>query len=149
MNSCHKLHSSQCGFGLLEALVALVLLSSVGFTLLAWVQQNLDTTYRLREFYIEQEARRVALDWVRTLNPMDSPEGETRHRHLRIHWKSTPETQPISQTGYPQGIGKHEIALYKTKIQVFRPDDNLHPLVTEEITTIGHQRAGNRASPFN
>ena len=46
--------SSERGFGLLEALVALVLLSSIGFTLLAWVQQKLDTLKRMRGFYAEQ-----------------------------------------------------------------------------------------------
>lgn len=136
------------GFGLLEALVALVLLSSVGFALLAWVQQNLDTTQRIRTFYAEQDARRAALDWVRSTNPMDEAEGEFRHNQMRIHWKNTPESPPIPQIGYPQGIGKHEIALFKTEIQVFRPNDTVTPWFSEQITTIGYRRTASQAIPF-
>jgi general secretion pathway protein I len=141
VNSCPSPSSflRHRGFGLLEALVALVLLSSVGFALLAWVHQNLDTAHRLRSFYLEQDARRVALDWVRTVNPMEKPEGEIRYSSLRITWKATSLSQPISQAGYPQGIGRHEVALFNTTISVFRPDD-AQPWFTEEFTAIGHRR---------
>lgn len=152
MNSVHKTRSLKHhlgGFGLLEALVALVLLSSVGLTLLAWVQQSLDTTQRIRDFYIEQDARRAALDWIRSTNPMAEPTGEFLHNQIRIRWKNTPESKPIAQIGYPQGIGKHEIALFKTEIVFFRPGDTETPWFTEEIITIGHHRTGTRAAPFN
>lgn len=151
MKSCHKplkFPRFYRGFGLLEALVALVLLSSVGFALLAWVQQNLDTTQRLREFYAEQDARRMALNWIRSLNPMDYPEGKTEHNGLKIVWKNIPETPSIPQVGYPQGIGKHEVALYKTEIQVYKLN-SVSPWFTEQISTIGYRRAGSRASAFN
>jgi general secretion pathway protein I len=135
----------QRGFGLLEALVALVLLSSVGFALLAWVHQNLDTAQRLRSFYLEQDARRVALDWLRTVNPMEKPEGEIHYSSLRITWKATPLSQPISQAGYPQGVGRHEMALFNTTISVYRSDD-AQPWFTEEFTAIGHRRVGTKTS---
>ncbi len=121
--------------------MALVLLSTVGFALLAWVQQNLDTTYRLRDFYVEQDARLNALAWVRTLNPMESPEGEIKHANLRYAWKATPLSQPIAQTGYPQGIGKHEVALYTMTISVFRNGES-QAWFSEKITLIGSRRSG-------
>lgn len=140
--------NSQAGFGLLEALVALVLLSSVGFALLAWVHQNLDATQRMRSFYSEQEIKRFALDLIRTENPMVKPEGEFIRGTYRISWKSESMTPPVAQVGYPQGIGKHEVGLYKTRISVFRATESV-PWFTEEITTIGHQRSGNKAAtPF-
>lgn len=137
----------QKGFGLLEALVALVLLSSVGFTLLAWVHQNLDATYRMRTFYAQQEARRIALDWIRSENPMDKPEGEILYQSLRIKWKAEAQTPAVVQIGYPQGIGKHEVALYNTLISVFRLGES-EPWFTEELTTIGHRRVGSKSAPF-
>lgn len=152
MNSFRKANSlihRLGGFGLLEALVALVLLSSVGFALLAWVQQSLDTTQRIRDFYIEQDARRAALDWIRSTNPMAEPTGEFLHNQIHIRWKNTPETNPIPQIGYPQGIGKHEIALFKTEIRFFRAGNTETPWFTEEIMTIGYHRTGTRAAPFN
>lgn len=137
----------QKGFGLLEALVALVLLSSVGFTLLAWVHQNLDATHRMRTFYAQQEARRIALEWVRSENPMEKPEGEILYHSLRIKWKAQAQSPSIAQIGYPQGIGKHEVALYNTTISIFRPGES-EPWFTEELTTIGHSRVGSNKPPF-
>ena len=43
------------GFGLLEAIVALALLSGTGLALFSWINQNLQTASRLRAQ--EQEAR--------------------------------------------------------------------------------------------
>lgn len=152
MSCCHSLPDSlrkQAGFGLLEALVALVLLSGVGFTLLAWVQQNLDATQRMRSFYVEQEIKRIALDLIRTENPMRATQGEFTYLSYRISWKAEATSPRMAQVGYPQGIGKHEIGLYKTTISVFRAKEDT-PWFTEEVTTIGHQRSGGKAaSPFN
>ena len=136
------------GFGLLEALVALVLLSSVGFALLAWVQQSLDTTHRIRELYIQQDARRYALEWIRNINPGETPEGEIKYGNLRISWKSNPDSPAIQQTGYPQGVGKHEITLYKTEVSIFR-DSETTPWLSESFSTIGYRRTGSSSAlPF-
>jgi hypothetical protein len=125
-----------------------VLLSSVGFALLAWVHQNQDAAFRLRSFYAEQEARRVALDWIRTINPMEQPKGEISHGALRIVWEATPLSPPIAQIGYPQGIGRHEVALYATKFSVFRPGE-FEPWFTEELKTIGHHGVATKVTPFS
>lgn len=138
---------SQRGFGLLEALVALVLLASVGFSLLAWVHQNLDTAQRLRVHYEEQEARRMALEWIRPLNPMETPEGEFKQGTLRFVWKATQTGQIIAQTGYPAGTGKHDMALFDTRISVFRSNEQ-KPWFVEQLTQIGFRRVGSRALPF-
>lgn len=135
------------GFGLLEALVALVLLSSVGLTLMAWVQQNLDTIYRLRDSHMHQHARNLALSWVRTLNPMNQPAGEIKIDGLVIRWQATLLDQPLPQIGYPQGIGKYEIALFDTVIQISRQNE-ASPWLTEKLILVGYRRAGVMAAPF-
>ena len=57
---------AQSGFGLLEVLVSLVIFARVGFTLLAWFAQSVDSVQRLRGFYDVQDARRTALELART-----------------------------------------------------------------------------------
>lgn len=137
----------QSGFGLLEALVALVLLASVGFALLAWVQQNLDTAQRLRGHYEEQAARKMALELMRPLNPMEKPEGEIKLGTMRFVWKAVQNGLIISQTGYPAGIGKHDLALFDTRISVFRAEES-KPWFVEQLTMVGFRRVGARGFPF-
>lgn len=135
------------GFGLLEALVALVLLSGVGLSLLALVQQNLDTAQRLRGHYEEQSARRLVLDRLRAVNPMESPAGEFKGEGLRFVWATTLSGKVTAQVGYPAGIGKHDLALYDAKISVFRGNDDT-PWFVEQLTMIGYRKVGARALPF-
>jgi len=137
----------QAGFGLLEALVALVLLSSIGFTLLAWVQQNLDTVQRLRLFYTEQDARRTVAEWAASLNPMDSPSGEVVFGELRLHWTGEMLGERVSQTGYPQGIGLHDVALYRLTVIVHRKRES-EPWFSENIDVIGYKRVRELGNPL-
>ena len=137
----------QAGFGLLEALVALVLLSSIGFTLLGWVQQNLDTMQRMKGFYSEQEARRAVAEWSYALNPMDKPDGEVNIGPIRLAWKSAPIGEKVSQTGYPQGIGLYDVTLYDVEVTVFRNADNT-PWFNEKLTAVGHKKVRELGSPL-
>lgn len=137
----------QKGFGLLEALVALVLLSSVGFTLLAWIQQNLDALQRLRGVYEEVDARKSVLAWSRSLNPMERPSGEVVLGTLRLTWKSAATGEPVAQTGYPAGTGLHDLALYDVNINVFRLDRQ-EPWFAQQIVSVGHKKVRENRMPF-
>lgn len=132
-------HSGQAGFGLLEVLVSLVIFASVGFTLLAWFQQSVDTVQRLRTFYEEQDARRTALELARSLNPMSQPKGELKHGALRLVWAAQPDGDELAQTGYPRGVGRHRVRLYSTVLTVYRGAD-AEPWFVEQLTLIGHRR---------
>ena len=138
----------QKGFGVLEALVALVLLSSVGLTLLAWIQQNLDTLQRLRGVYAEVDARKSVLAWSRTLNPLEQPSGDVSIGTLRIAWKATATSGPVPQIGYPAGVGLHDLALYDVSISVFRPNEP-DPWFSQTIVCVGHKKARELLAPFS
>lgn len=124
---------------MLEALVALVLLSSVGFTLLAWIHQNLDAIQRLRGVYEEIDARRTVLAWSRALNPMEQPEGEISFGTLRLAWKSTLSSGPVAQSGYPIGTGLHDLALYDVSINAFRSNQQ-EPWFVQKVICVGRKK---------
>jgi len=128
------------GFGLLEALIALVLIAGVGFTLLAWVQQNLDTLGRLRVYYEEQETRRMIQDWSLALNPMREPEGEITLSGKRLRWQAEPEGDKRSQSGYPMGTGLYDVALYRVTVEVYRQSDTT-PWLSETLIRAGYYKA--------
>ena len=129
----------QEGFGLLEVLVSLVIFASVGFTLLAWFQQSVDSVQRLRIFYEVQDARKTALEFARTLNPMGQPKGELQTGALRIVWEALPEGDEIIQTGYPKGVGRHQLQLYTTTLSVYKGNQTT-PWFVEKLTLIGHRQ---------
>ncbi len=147
MRSSRSLSKRAAGFGLLEALVALALISGVGFTLLGWVQQNLDALQRMRGLYAELEARRSVIEWSRSLNPMARPAGETALGAWRIAWSAEPAADPVTQTGYPAGTGLYDLVLYDIKISVY-PAGEGRLWFTEQVTGIGYRKARESISPF-
>lgn len=136
--------SRQAGFGLLEVLVSLVIFASVGFTLLAWLQQSVDTVQRLRSFYQLQDARKTVLEVARTLNPMLQPRGEIRLGSRRLLWQAQPEGPESAQAGYPTGVGRHRLRLYTTTLSLYE-GQAVKPLLVEKLTLIGYRVDG---TPF-
>jgi general secretion pathway protein I len=132
---------AQAGFGLLEVLVSLVIFASVGFTLLAWFAQSVDSVQRLKGFYDVQDARRTALEFARTLNPMRQPKGELAHGSLRLEWQAVAQGDELAQTGYPAGVGRYRLRLYDTTLSVFRGED-VEPWFVEKLSLIGHRFEG-------
>ncbi|MGE3347332.1 MAG: hypothetical protein AB7I35_07850 [Ramlibacter sp.] len=122
----------------MEVLIALVLFSGVGIVLLAWLQQNLSTTQRLRDVYEEARVKQIALDVARSLNVMTKPEGQKRIGDLRIEWRAVPQGEEALQFGYPIGVGRHTLRLYDTKVQVFRGDES-RPWLVEDLILVGHR----------
>ena len=137
----------QRGFGLLEALVALVLISSIGFALLAWVQQNLDTLQRLRGHYQMLEARRMIQDWSSTFNPMEQPKGEITLGETRIVWVSEQQGNTATQSGYPAGMGLYDLAMFRVDVSVYRGSAS-EPWMKEELTRLGYHQARVRPKSF-
>ena len=131
----------QAGFGLLEVLISLVIFASVGFTLLAWFQQSVESVQRIRTFYEMQDARKTALDFARTLNPMSQPKGELKQGVLRLVWEALPQGDEAAQIGYPAGVGRHRLRLYNTTLSVYR-DTESSPWFVEKLTLIGHRLNG-------
>ncbi len=128
----------QSGFGLLEVLVSLVIFASVGFTLLAWFQQSVDTVQRLRSFYDVQDARKTALEVARSLNPMQLSRGEVTHGVLRVTWEAQPDGDEVVQVGYPIGVGRHRVRLFNTTLSVYRGTEAT-PWFVEKLTLVGHR----------
>lgn len=79
------------GFGLLEALVALVILATAGTATFAWINVNLDTVRRVRDREAEDRLREQMAAWAQTLNPARQPEGTAELAPgVPVRWTSRP-----------------------------------------------------------
>jgi prepilin-type N-terminal cleavage/methylation domain-containing protein len=76
------------GFTLLETVVALVLLSTLGLALFAWIQQA--TVDASRAQRLEQEARLTlnAHSLMLAIDPVSNPAGELQQHGLTLKWTS-------------------------------------------------------------
>lgn len=127
----------QLGFSLLEAIVAMVLVSTIGMALFSWINTSLISLNRIQTVSDRESAVRNALGLMRTLNPMQQPAGELRLASLRVEWVAQPVREPRKNAGFPLGEGDYRVGLYLTQVQVYEND---RQLVQFELYQIGYQR---------
>lgn len=127
--------------------MALVLLSSIGFAVLAWVQQNIDAMSRMRAYYTNLDVRKHVAEWSYTLNPMETPSGEFASGPFRIRWTSEIIGDIHPQAGYPQGVGLHDIAMYNINVSAQIEGDPASVL-EETLVLVGHKKIRSLAAPF-
>ncbi len=110
----------QAGFGMLEAVVALVLFALVGSTLFAWINTNLDAAARLRQRDRAQGLTQIATAWLQTRNPMAEPEGEAEiEPGTSLQWRARAQTPVIPGVPLPGGTATpFRLALYELDVTV-------------------------------
>lgn len=111
---------SQAGFGMLEAIVALVLFALVGSTLFAWINTNLDTASRLRQRDRAQRQIHLATAWLQTRNPMAEPSGEAEPEPgTRVRWQARVLTPLTPGAPFPGGTySPFRLRLYELEVTV-------------------------------
>lgn len=136
----------QAGFSLLEAVVALALVVSVGVTLFGWVTQTLTSVSRIKALQEKMQAQRNTLEWVWALNPTARPQGRVEFSGMSIEWVSSPVRPLDEQIGYPTGIGDFVVGLYNVRLRVFKPGQT-EPWFDENHQVIGYKKV--RATSMN
>lgn len=111
------------GFGLLEALVALVLFSLVGLALFGWINTSLDAAARLLAREQVQHAQQLATAWAQTLDPAGRERGEAEPEPgWRVSWEARPLTPWTSGTPFPGGTTTlFRLRLYEVELAVDGP----------------------------
>lgn len=101
------------GFTLLEAIVAMVLISTVALAAYAWINGNLLALNRIHEVNARSEATVNVLEYMRVVNPMLTPDGMAELGDYRIEWEARPVTSVVDKpTSY------YLFALYRTRVSV-------------------------------
>lgn len=110
------------GFSLLEALVALVVITGIGTAVYGWINTNLIAIERSRNAIDRSEAVAAALTVMEDINPMASPQGEAEYAGYRIRWNSTPIEEPRQGRSRTGGNSLYRVGLYRVELRVGRPD---------------------------
>jgi len=110
------------GFTLLEAIVAMVLISGAGMALFTWINQNISSLHRILESNARAEATTNVLEYMTRVNPMLTPEGSTDLESYRLRWIAKQEGEPRDGNSAPFGINLYQFALYDTQVSVQRQD---------------------------
>ena len=115
---------SQSGFGMLEAIVALVLFALVGSSLFVWINTNLETASRLRQRDHDQRQMQLAVAWLQTRNPLIDPGGEIElEPGTHVRWQARALTPLTPGAPLPGGtVTPFRLALYELAVTVSAAD---------------------------
>ena len=137
---------SQQGFTLIEAIVAMVLIATTGMALFSWINSNLITLNRVQEANAESAATTNVVDYLNTVNPMLTPEGEAQLGDYQMRWKANASTDPRDGAGYPYGTSLYQLALYQTQVQVQKADGQ--PWFDFTLQQVGYKQVRILAMPL-
>lgn len=110
------------GFSLLEAIVALAILASVGLAVFASINASLMMVERAARSQEGDTAARNAIAWLEVMNPMEVPEGEERVGDFVMRWNAVALEPPRPAVTVTMAPGLYEVALYEVEVEVVRDD---------------------------
>jgi len=104
------------GFGLLEAIVALVILAGAGAALFDWIRQNQQAVARLDATGQRALLLVSAQDALSTIDPNTQPEGRLRAGTIELRWQSTLAAPELANaTALPPATGPHRVGLHRVR----------------------------------
>ncbi len=106
------------GFTLLEALMSLLLIATIGMASFDWINSSLESLGRVQDHSLRQQAVRNALSFMESVNPMNDPSGEAKMGPYTIYWESRLAEPEKDGVGHPFGISLYRLGLYDTHIKV-------------------------------
>ena len=102
------------GFSLLEAVVAMVLISGAGYAVFGWINTNIMALSRIHESNARSAATQNVLEYMSGVNPMQKSEGTVSLGEYTVRWQSKPITL------VQDGDSLYQLALYDTLVQAER-----------------------------
>lgn len=99
----------------------MVLIATSGMALFSWINSNIITLNRIQEINAVNAATANALEYVATVNPMASPQGQADLGAYRLEWDASATEETRDGAGYPYSIGLFQLNLYQTKVTLKKP----------------------------
>ncbi|MGN8160473.1 type II secretion system protein [Salinisphaera sp. RV14] len=138
---------AMAGFGLLEAIVSLALISVGAMAAYDWINTNLISVGRIQDVARKTEAKNNILGYLDNLNPMQQGSGQQAFLHYRIRWQSKPVAPPRDQVNSASGTGLYQVALYRVSVAVSRPQQG--HWFSMSWTQIGYKQVRKARGPLS
>jgi general secretion pathway protein I len=133
------------GFTLLEAIVSIVLFSTVGLAIFSAINTGLISLTRAQAHTRTASLTNNAIEILKQVNPMMDADGETEMGELTLEWQSTLLEPERDGVGYPGGTGYYQIGLYTIHATI---KEKNHTLVSFDLRAIGSKQVRFWESPF-
>jgi len=122
MKSARQSRRQARGISMIEVLAAMVIFSSSAVVLFGWIGQTSDRLAKLETEQKQLFAELAALDYLRTLNPMQQLEGEAQlQQSLNLSWQAKPIGNPDRVRASPSAPGIYLVQLYKVEFKIESP----------------------------
>ena len=112
----------QSGFTLLEAIVALVLISTTSMALLNLINNDLFSLQRVRQVYERNQAIHNALAFIETVNPLAQPQGKQLVGMYQISWRTVAIELPKDGLESAEQLSLYQVGLYNIQVELYLPD---------------------------
>lgn len=110
--------SSQKGFTLLEAIVAMVIVSILSMSLYSWLNVSYVSSGRAIKTLSTSDVVVSAKSYIEMINPMAEPEGVRQLGDYYVKWRSSPVTETLpARNG--ASLGAFDVALYNVEVDLF------------------------------
>lgn len=113
------------GFGLLEAIVAMVILGSAGLLLFSWIQQSLESASRIRSVERRAAMQLEAQEYLSRINPGQRPNGRETLPGLLLEWTAELVEPMRNEYDYAGNLQpRWQVGLFRLKVKVSRDGDS-------------------------
>lgn len=129
--------SRACGFSLLEAIVAMVLIAGAGLALFSWISNNITSLASIEDVNRRSEATINVLEYMELVNPMEAPEGSAILGGYSITWRAHLASPITDGVDHPRGVSAYQFALYRVDVAAASPQGAWFDL---RLNQVGYKR---------
>ena len=109
-------YHQQKGFTLIEAIVALVLISLTGMAIFQWLNQSMANLRVLEREQSTTLTVQNALAYIKTINPMENPTGKAQVGNMQLEWESDLLEEPTKDMTQKGSITQYTFGLYQMDV---------------------------------
>ncbi|MSO77590.1 MAG: hypothetical protein EXQ87_11905 [Alphaproteobacteria bacterium] len=132
------MRNAEAGFALFEAIVAVAIVAAMVLPAHAIIAHAIFSASRAERQSHTANLQLNALEVLRTVNPMQDPDGRIDMGETRLAWHARPLTEPRQAVAYPRGLAPFQVGLYETRADIVDAGDRV--IHSFSLRQVGYSR---------